>query len=106
MTRLIFQQLKLLVSDCKTGNVKKVGGFLPVPSYLFSYQEFGSFALMMCLVLMLCLEPVVHCLSADNDKLFYPHCTEGKDIKDAYSIIAAIAMLLYWLLLTDLTVFS
>merc|ERR1711988_1074812 len=106
MTRLIFQQLKYLVSDCKAGNVKKVGGVLPVPSYLFSFQEFGSFTLMTCLVLMLCLEPVVHCLSAENDKLFYPHCKEAKDIKDAYSIISAVAMLLYWLLLTDLTVFS
>merc|ERR1712196_362536 len=52
MTRLIFQQLKYSVSDCKAGNVKKVGGVLPVPSYLFSFQEFGSFALMTCLVLM------------------------------------------------------
>merc|ERR1711988_1020532 len=62
--------------------------------------------LTICLVLMLALEPVIHCLSAENDKLFYPHCKEAKDIKDAYSIISAIAMLLYWLLLTDLTVFS
>jgi hypothetical protein len=45
-------------------------------------------------------------LSAGTDKLFYPHCKEAKDIMDAYSNISAIAMLLYWLLLTDLTVFS
>jgi len=106
MTRFIFQQMKNLITDCKTGNTTKVGGFLPVPNYLFSYKEFGSFVLMLCLILMLALEPIIHCLGSDNKKLFYPHCTEAKDIKDAYSIISAIAMLLYWLLLTDLTVFS
>jgi len=86
--------------------VSKLGGVLPIPNYLFSFQQFGSLMLTICLVLMLALEPVIHCLGADTDKLFYPHCTEAKDIKDAYSVMSAIAMLLYWLLLTDLTVFS
>jgi len=62
--------------------------------------------LAICLVLMLILEPMIHCLSAEPEKLFYPHCKEAKDLKDAYAIVSAIAMLLYWLLLTDLTVFS
>merc|ERR1719446_1855795 len=106
MTRFLFLQTKYTIADCRTGSVVKLGGFLPIPSYLFNYQEFGSFLLTICLVLMLALEPVIHCLSAGTDKLFYPHCKEAKDIKDAYSIISAIAMLLYWLLLTDLTVFS
>ena len=72
---------------------------------LFSFQEFGKVMLTICLVLMLALEPVIHCLSAGTDKLFHPHCKEAKDIKDAYSIISAIAMLLYWFLHTDLTMF-
>jgi len=106
MTRFLFLQTKLFVSDCKTGSMIKLGGVLPVPAYLFSYQEFGSLVLMICLILMLCMEPIIHCLGSGSDKLFYPHCKEAKDIKDAYSIISAIAMLLYWLLLTDLTAFS
>eukprot|EP00930_Biecheleria_cincta_P030927 TRINITY_DN2143_c0_g1_i2.p1 TRINITY_DN2143_c0_g1~~TRINITY_DN2143_c0_g1_i2.p1 ORF type:complete len:659 (+),score=109.21 TRINITY_DN2143_c0_g1_i2:158-1978(+) len=106
MTRVIFQQTKLFISDCKTGSMRKLGGFLPVPSYLFSFQQSGSFVLMICLVMMLCLEPIVHCLGSDSDKLFDTHCTEAETMKDAYSIISAFAMLLYWLLLTDLTAFS
>merc|ERR1719446_400469 len=106
MTRFLFLQTKYTIADCRTGSVVKLGGFLPIPSYLFNYQEFGSFVLTICLVLMLALEPVIHCLSAGTDMLFYPHCEEASNIKDAYSIVSAIAMLLYWLLLTDLTVFS
>jgi len=106
MTRFLFLQTKFTITDCRTGSVSKLGGVLPIPNYLFSFQQFGSLMLTICLVLMLALEPVIHCLSADTDKLFYPHCTEAKDIKDAYSVMSAIAMLLYWLLLTDLTVFS
>merc|ERR1719446_754549 len=41
-----------------------------------------------------------------SEPLFTPQCEDAKDLQDAYSIISAIAMLLYWLLLTDLTVFS
>jgi hypothetical protein len=106
MTRLLFQQIKFTVTDCKSGSVTKLGGILPVPNYLSSFQQIGSLVLSICLVLMLALEPIVHCLSGDTDTLFYPHCKEAEDIKNAYSIISAIAMLLYWLLLTDLTVFS
>jgi uncharacterized membrane protein YgcG len=106
MTRLLFLQIKFTVTDCKTGSVTKLGGILPVPNYLSSFQQIGSLVLSICLVLMLALEPIVHCLSGDTDTLFYPHCKEAEDIKNAYSIISAIAMLLYWLLLTDLTVFS
>ena len=54
---------------------------------------------------MLSLEPVIHCLSADTDKLFYPHGEEAEDIKDAYAMVSAISTLIYWLLLADLTVF-
>ena len=103
MTRLIFVQTKFTISDCRTGNVVRLGGFLPVPSYLFNYQEFGSLVLTICLILMLALEPVIHCLSAGTDKLFYPHCKEVNDTKDAYSMTSAIAMLPYWLLLASST---
>lgn len=60
--------------------------------------------LTLCLVIMLGLEPILHCMG--SEPLFTPLCKKADDLQDAYSIASAIAMLLYWLLLTDLTVFS
>jgi hypothetical protein len=64
MTRLLFQQVKFTIADCKAGSMTKLGGSLPVPNYLFSFQGLGSLVLTICLVLMLALEPVIHCISA------------------------------------------
>ena len=55
---------------------------------------------MVCLVLMLALEPGNHCLRACTDKLFYPHCNGSQRHEGCTLVYLAIAMLLYWLLLT------
>ena len=39
MMRFIFQQIKMSISDCRSGNVVKLDGFLPVPGYFFNYQS-------------------------------------------------------------------
>jgi hypothetical protein len=55
---------------------------------------------MVCLVLMLALEHGNHRLRACTDKLFYPHCTGSHRHEGCTLVYLAIAMLLYWLLLT------
>ena len=40
---------------------------------------------MLCLILMLAWEPILHYRGSGNIKLLHPHCTEAKDIKDDYS---------------------
>jgi len=58
-------------------------------------------------LLMLALEPILHCAAAaDNDTLFTEHCEDGQRLLFSYSIMSTLAMLIYFLLLSDLSVFS
>merc|ERR1719265_1961002 len=62
---------------------------------------------MFCLIIMLASEPILHCLDDDGDKLFNATCKASKDIKFfPYSFFTMIAMMLYYILLIDLAVFS
>merc|ERR1719343_114424 len=56
---------------------------------------------------MLCLEPIIHCFGAEEpDLLFTVKCKVGKDVNFVYSILSTVAMIAYFMLLTDLSVFS
>jgi len=57
------------------------------------------------------LEPILHCLgkpdlAGDKTNLFHQDCAAGVELLEAYSICATAAMLLYFLLLVDMSVFS
>ena len=67
MTRLLFQLNKFTISHCNAIRMTKSWGLLPVPNYLVNSQELGSPLLTIGLVLMLALEPVIHCLSAGTE---------------------------------------
>lgn len=84
---------------------------VPVPAYLTSWQELASFVLTICLILMLCFEPILYCFqhsSGDYDGagLFTEACPEAADTRFAYSVFSMVAVLLYFLLTIDLSVFS
>merc|ERR1719324_409799 len=55
---------------------------------------------------MLCLEPILHCMGGSSDALFSTSCEEGKNLTFTYSLMSTAAMLIYFLLLSDLSVFS
>jgi hypothetical protein len=56
---------------------------------------------------MFCLEPITHCLETNLDHhLFSDICDHWAEPKKVYSIGSTLAMLFYWLLLVDLSVFS
>merc|ERR1719343_1344760 len=53
------------------------------------------------------MEPIMHCIQeATGDHLFTEHCPAGEEMLFSYSVMSTAAMLLYFLLLTDLSVFS
>jgi len=82
-----------------------------IPAYLANWQDAAGFTLMVFLFIMLCLEPILHCLgkpdlAGDKTNLFHQDCAAGVELLEAYSICATAAMLLYFLLLVDMSVFS
>jgi len=91
--------------DCREGNLVKVWK-LRIPEYMCNWQDQAALLLTACLVLMLCLEPILHCISSPNVEQFTSRCPETEDSLWWYSVISTSAMLLYFLLLIDLAVFS
>merc|ERR1719343_460488 len=72
-----------------------------------NWQRVASLILTVLLIGMLCLEPILHCISdSDDNTRFTEHCDGGERLLFPYSIISTIAMLLYFSLLIDLSVFS
>ncbi|CAL1150176.1 unnamed protein product [Cladocopium goreaui] len=67
---------------------------IPFPEYLTNMMQVGNLALMLCL-LILCTQ----------GQLFTQHC-DGQPNSEVYSTLSMVAMLLYWALLLDLTIFS
>jgi len=80
------------------------GGLVPVPAYLASWQTATSFLLMCSLLLMLATEPLLHCMGADD--LFSTFCMADDGLQNAYSVFTFCAMLLYFALVLDCSVFS
>jgi len=79
---------------------------LPVPRYLKQWQDFASFLLTISLMVMLSIEPILHCLEHQHGMLFYAHCPEKKHFFFTYSVFSMFATFLYYLLLLDLSVIS
>jgi len=77
-----------------------------IPEYLCMWQGCSSLVLTLFLMSMLFMEPILHCLEHNNGYLFTELCEESEHLLLPYSIISAGAMLLYFLLLSDLSLFS
>jgi uncharacterized membrane protein YgcG len=118
MGQLFISQAKRLAADCKNKSFVSVG-CIKVPEYLLDMQNLGSLFLLVILLLMCTQEPIFYC-AAENGRrrlaassshageLFTQHCPSVEDTgrKDAYAAMSMFAMLLYWGLLIDLTIFS
>merc|ERR1719282_1270350 len=52
------------------------------------------------------MEPILHCMEHNDGFLFTEHCFEGENLLFPYSVMSTAAMLMYFLLLSDLSVFS
>eukprot|EP00931_Biecheleriopsis_adriatica_P044428 TRINITY_DN2541_c0_g1_i2.p1 TRINITY_DN2541_c0_g1~~TRINITY_DN2541_c0_g1_i2.p1 ORF type:complete len:578 (-),score=129.09 TRINITY_DN2541_c0_g1_i2:275-1930(-) len=105
MGQLFVEQVKKLMADCKEKSFVKFGP-VSCPSYLTNVQNFGALCLLIGLIVLCTQEPIFWCASTMGDKLFTQACDDAKDRLDAYSTISMICMLLYWVLLIDLSIFS
>jgi len=56
--------------------------------------------------LMLFLEPVLHCIPNNKFPVLTTRCPEGREQGQAYSFFSSLAMLAYYAMLIDLSVFS
>merc|ERR1719282_2041018 len=84
--------------------------YIPVPKYLLKVDNAVSLMLTIFLILMLCLEPILHCWSYqsetyENSKLFLEECPDAEDKQFPYSIFSALAIFMYFFLIVDLSVF-
>jgi len=105
MGQSIVFHVKSSIRDVRRGSLVHMGRFV-VPEYLCMWQGCSSLILTSLLMLMLCMEPILHCLGHDNGHLFTEQCLEAEHLLVPYSIISAGALLLYFLLLSDLSLFS
>jgi len=105
MGQWIFFHVKNTVRDLRNGSVYRYGR-MKIPEYLGEFQGGASLVLTVLLVAMLVMEPILHCLGDSSGALFTERCAAGEDLGFAYSVASMGAMLMYFLLLSDLSVFS
>jgi len=109
MPKLMFDQCKMLAMDLKGRNLRWIC-CLPLPRYLLSLQHAGSLFLTFLLIVMFFQEPIFWCgvwtIDEKGPLIFTQICAESRPIRNMYSIVSCFAMLLYWALLMDFTLFS
>ncbi|CAE7243365.1 unnamed protein product [Symbiodinium natans] len=106
---LFYGLVKDVASDFYHGQLVRTSG-VPIPKSFTSAKQVGRFALVWVLVCMFIFEPILWCSSTWMDPqsphlLFTTQCGVQEEIR-IYSIFSATGMVLFWLLLTDFTVFS
>jgi len=102
--KLLYDQVKLVCDDCKSGYVKR-SCRIPIPQSLLEWQGGGSLILLWLLIVMCTLEPFYWCIASDTEELFSDSCQQGQDFKRVYSTFSCLAMMTYWSLLLSLSVF-
>ena len=93
----IYQHGRQGARGIRNNELVKVGR-LRVPCYLTRWRGVVGLFLTQCLIVMLRLEPILHCLAVGHTG-FYERYKESVHLTFAYSVISAIAMFLYSLLL-------
>jgi len=101
----IFAHTRYIIHDIRNKDLIRVG-WVSIPAYLLNWQDCASLVLITSLMCMLGIEPILHCLPHSEGHLFTEHCEEGENLLFVYSVFSTVAMLIYFLLLTDLSVFS
>jgi hypothetical protein len=79
-------------------------GWFPFPKYLSDPYDMGSFLLMLLLMAMSTREPMLYCLESNAFPTW--ECAEAADKEYMYAVFSMIAMVLHWVLIVDMAVFS
>jgi hypothetical protein len=104
---MIFSHIGRIVKSYRTGDTVRLMGKVPIPKYWENWQDTLNLILMLCLIVMLATDPIVHCLDDNGGIMFNETCAGSKKIKFfPYSVFTMIAMILYYVLMIDLAVFS
>ncbi|CAJ1384392.1 unnamed protein product [Effrenium voratum] len=107
MCKILYSQLRLLYLDIKAGAFQRTC-YIPLPSYIFSFQEAGNLALLVTLIVMCSQEPIFYCIGTPEfqEIMFTPDCAQSADKQVSYAVFSGIGILLYWALMMDFTIFS
>eukprot|EP00434_Breviolum_minutum_P025858 symbB.v1.2.022861.t1/scaffold2046.1/size91195/4 len=104
-------QVRQCVQDIKSKHVvywKRI----PCPQFLSDWKEVVALLLVVSLIIMAAQEPILYCLSSDTEGSFEgagrftQTCPAGLARKDGYSTASAIALMLFFARMTDLSILS
>ncbi|CAK0788745.1 unnamed protein product [Prorocentrum cordatum] len=102
-----------VVSTCKDVRGRRFAkiGIVTVPAYLDNFQDCASLLLTALLLAMLVIEPVLHCLphwdgEFEGSGVFTDQCPQVEPLHLIYSQLSAIATILFFGLIVELSVFS
>ncbi|CAE7258462.1 unnamed protein product, partial [Symbiodinium pilosum] len=112
MGHLLVREIHQVVKDKREGKIERLcNKKIPVPAHLCRCQELGNLALLMLLVLMCIYEPIWWCVgdmygNYPGAGLFTTMCPAATVLKDTYVVLACAAMILYCILILDLSIVS
>jgi len=106
MPQMVFHHARQFVLSYRKKDTIKIFRVIPIPRYLRQWQDAANLSLSLSIIVMVYLEPIIHCFPFRDGKLFYEHCTEKEDLRYSYTVFTMFAMFLYFVLLIDLTVIS
>eukprot|EP00929_Paragymnodinium_shiwhaense_P020513 TRINITY_DN13656_c0_g2_i2.p1 TRINITY_DN13656_c0_g2~~TRINITY_DN13656_c0_g2_i2.p1 ORF type:complete len:620 (-),score=126.44 TRINITY_DN13656_c0_g2_i2:399-2150(-) len=105
MSQVIYSHVKKFILAFTSNETMSVL-CLTLPSYLSDWQESAQLALAVALFGMFGLEPILQCWADNEGVPFTDRCGRSQAIIGAYSFLAMLAMILYFVLLMDLSVFN
>jgi len=103
MGRLLLSHLRDSIDAYRTGDTKRIGR-ISFPLYLLEPYDGGSLIMALIMLLMCSHEPYFYCAGGETFPI--EDCAESAGIVSRYSVFAMFAMLMHWLLIIDLAVFS
>ncbi|CAK0874715.1 unnamed protein product, partial [Prorocentrum cordatum] len=105
----LYYHIKYIWRDVRAKSFVKFA-HIPFPAYLENFQDCASLLLTILLLVMLGLDPLLHCLANkavdEDDVMFRDDCDASKGIGEVFSTVSAVAAVLYFALIIDLSVFS
>ncbi|CAE7448441.1 Tgm3 [Symbiodinium pilosum] len=104
-------ETRLFVNDWRHGAMERLFSKIPIPEFLCSGQELGNMLLLWMLIFMCIQEPIWWCIpdtygDFPGAGLFTSSCPAGEQHREAYAAFSCAAMLLYCLLILDLSIVS
>lgn len=108
MTQLIYVHTTKFLRSMRTGDLIQLMRGVLMPRYLTDWQEVDSLVLGLSLIAMLCIEPILLCwrYGLRNNSTFTEECPDSDPSRFSYTFFSMMATFFYFLLLSDLAVFS